>query len=578
MDSERWQRVAHLYESVLEREPAQRARFLAEATAGDETLQREVESLLEHDSIPVLIDEPMLATAAVLLEDHSDLEPGALLGPYRVEKVLGAGGMGQVYRAIDTRLNRTVAVKVLPKTLASDPRLRMRFDREAHAIAALTHPHICTLHDIGQDAGVDFLVMEYLEGETLAAWLTSGPLSVEQALTIALDVADALAVAHRRGIVHRDLKPGNIMLTRSGAKLLDFGLAKPFAPPIYDSRSLVPTVTPTSLTAEGSIVGTLQYMAPEQLEGKDADARTDIFAFGAVVYEMLTGKRAFEGKSQAGLIGAIMHAEPAPISATQPLAPPALDRIVKNCLEKDPDDRWQSARDLSTQLQWIGHDSGAAVVARKPDRRLAWAVATLLGTALVAVGLYQIGRPESNLPVARFTVAAPVGASLPPVFGQPWTPSISPDGTRIVFQVVRDGEWMLALRSIGDGLESHTIPGTERSQFPFWSPDSRVIAFFVDGKLKRMNVEDGSPQTICDVAFGLGGTWNQEGRIVFSSAEGLYEVPAAGGTPKQLISAGDGEGFHFRPQFLPDGQHFCTVPDPMLCISPHSPVALRDEC
>ena len=277
--------------------------------------------------------------------------------------------MGQVYRATDTRLNRTVAIKVLPPTLATDAHSRARFDREAKAIAGLSHPHICTLHDVGHQEDVDFLVMEYLEGETLAARLEKGPLPLDQALNCSIEIADALATAHRHGIIHRDLKPSNVILTKGGgAKLLDFGLAKPAASFITGGGSVMPT-TPPGLTAQGTILGTFQYMAPEQLEGKEADARTDIFAFGAVVYEMLTGKKAFEGKSQASLIGAIMHAEPPAIATVQPLTPPALDRIVKTCLAKDPDDRWQTARDLSRELQWVGHEPTATAHTPQPFGR-----------------------------------------------------------------------------------------------------------------------------------------------------------------------------------------------------------------
>ena len=296
------------------------------------------------------------AAAAILVDDETALAIGQQFGPYRIDRFLGAGGMGQVYRATDTRLNRTVAIKVLPPTLATDARSRARFDREAKAIAGLSHPHICTLHDIGHQEDVDFLVMEYLEGETLAARLETGPLPLDQVLKYSIEIADALATAHRQGIIHRDLKPSNIVLTKGGgAKLLDFGLAKPAASFITGGASVMPT-TPPGLTAQGTILGTFQYMAPEQLEGKEADARTDIFAFGAVVYEMLTGRKAFEGKSQASVMGAIMHAEPPAITTIQPLIPPALDRIVKTCLAKDPDDRWQTARDLSRELQWIGHE------------------------------------------------------------------------------------------------------------------------------------------------------------------------------------------------------------------------------
>src|ERR1700676_471239 len=276
------------------------------------------------------------------------------LGPYKVLGPIGAGGMGEVYRAKDTRLNRIVAIKVLPAHLADSPELRERFEREARTIASLNHPHICTLYDVGHQDGTDYLVMEYLEGETLAQRLLKGPLPLDQVLQYAIEIADALDKAHRKGITHRDLKPGNIMLTKSGTKLLDFGLAKlkQEVAPANVHLSQLPTAN-EPLTAQGTIVGTLQYMAPEQLEGREVDARTDIFAFGAVVYEMTTGKRAFEGKSQASLIAKILETDPPPISSLQPMTPPALDRVVKRCLVKDPDDRWQTARDMEIELKWI---------------------------------------------------------------------------------------------------------------------------------------------------------------------------------------------------------------------------------
>jgi len=492
------------------------------------------------------------------------LAAGTRLGAYEVIAPLGAGGMGEVYRARDTRLDRVVAIKVLPPHLAADPQFRQRFEHEARAISALDHPHICALYDVGDEHGTSFLVMQYLEGETLADRLTKGAVPLAQALQYAIQIAGALDTAHRAGIVHRDLKPGNVMLTPVGAKLLDFGLAKAStAVAAGTGLSMLPT-TPPGLTAQGTILGTFQYMAPEQLEGREADARTDVFAFGAVVYEMLTGKKAFEGKSQASLIGAIMHAEPAAISASQPLTPPALDRIVKTCLAKDPDDRWQSARDLSHELQWVRHDpTSTAVVASKKGWRLAWALGILLGMGLGALGIRQIGSRESNPHVARFTIAAPAGTSLPPP-GSAWSPSISPDGTWLVFQAARQGEPLLAVRPI-DAVQSRVLPGTERALFPFWSPDSRVVAFFADGKLKRINVSGGPIQTICDAEPGLGGTWNRQGTIVFlrSQTEGFYRVPAAGGVPTALISPKKGEGFRFRPQFLPDGRRFlyAALPD-----------------
>ena len=563
MDSERWQLVAQLYASVVELEPSERVPFLAQATGADEGLRREIESLLEHDSTPVLIDEPMLQTAAAVLDDdRSNLKPGALLGPYRIDDLLGTGGMGRVYRAIDTRLNRTVAVKVLPHELADNPEFRARFEREAHAIAALTHPHICTVYDVGRHGHTDFLVMEYVEGETLAARIDKGRIAVDQALGFAIEIADALAAAHRGGIIHRDLKPSNILLTRSGVKLLDFGLAKPAVPAVSHDAVEAPTMTPPSLTAQGTILGTLQYMAPEQLEGKAADPRTDIFAYGTVVYEMLTGKKAFEGKSQAGLIGAIMHAEPRAIVAVQPLTPPALDRAIRSCLAKDPDDRWQSARDVWRELQWVRHERGATAASRSSFARTAMVVAVLTTLALVAVGIAAMVRTRPNVQIARFTVAPPAGTSLP-LPAQAYSPTIAPDGTALVFHVLRNGKQFLAVRMI-DALEAQVVPGTEGARWPFWSPDSRSVAFFADGKLKRTPVAGGPVQTICDARGGLGGDWNRDDVIVFLGGEhdGFYQVSATGGVAKPLISSQNQERFRSRPQFLPDGRRFLYAVNP----------------
>src|SRR5262245_20010358 len=432
MTPERWKRVAHLYESALERDPLVRAAFVAQACSGDDLLRREVESLLAHEGTPLVVDQEMMAVAVPLLVSDGMLEPNTQLGPYRLERLVGAGGMGHVYRATDTRLNRTVAIKVLPEALAEDAQFRARFEREAHALAGLTHPHICTLYDVGhQDASadqghaVDYLVLEYVEGEPLDARLQRGALPSDHALTCAIQIADALDAAHRRGIVHRDLKPGNIMLTKGGAKLLDFGLAKPTVPAIVGlPPSHVPT-TPPALTAQGTILGTFQYMAPEQLEGQEADARTDIFAFGAVVYEMVTGKKAFGGKSHASLIGAIMHAEPPPISSLQPLTPPLLDRVVRRCLAKDPDERWQTSRDLASQLHWVesapptesavSDAVGASHVRVGVKRRegMAWtaaAVMTIVGIAMLASSRLpgrRIQDSASEHPVVRSMIPPP---------------------------------------------------------------------------------------------------------------------------------------------------------------------------
>jgi eukaryotic-like serine/threonine-protein kinase len=291
---------------------------------------------------------------------------GQRLGPYAIQSLLGAGGMGEVYKARDTRLNRTVALKVLPSAAAADPERRARFEREAQAVAALNHPHICTLHDIGQEDGVTYLVMEHLVGDTLAARLQKGPLPIAQVLTLGAQIAGALATAHREGIVHRDLKPANVMLTSAGAKLLDFGLAKLTAP---ETAGLAPSWLATTregpATALGTILGTLPYMAPEQLEGKEADARSDVWALGCVLYEMATGCRAFEGATGASLITAIMSAEPPPVAASQPLTPAAFEHVVRQCLAKDPDERWQSAADVRRELAWIAESSG--VEATRPS-------------------------------------------------------------------------------------------------------------------------------------------------------------------------------------------------------------------
>jgi len=337
------------------------------------------------------------------------LPAGTRLGPYEIVSPLGAGGMGEVYRARDTRLDRTVAVKVLPQHLADTPEARERFDREARAVSSLNHPHICVLHDVGHQGSTDYLVMEYLEGETLGKRIERGPLPAAELLRIAVEVANALEKAHRQGILHRDLKPGNIMLTKAGAKLMDFGLAK--ATPAAVDLSSSPTVSQPApadprrepLTARGTIVGTFQYMAPEQIEGKETDARSDIFSFGAVLYEMATGKKAFEGRSQASLIAAILEREPPPISTLQPMSPPALDRVVKTCLEKDPDERFQTAHDLKLQLQWIGEGGSQAGVPapvaahRKARERVAWVAAAvfLILAGVAAAAYWQLARqPE----------------------------------------------------------------------------------------------------------------------------------------------------------------------------------------
>jgi eukaryotic-like serine/threonine-protein kinase len=488
------------------------------------------------------------------------LRIGTQLGPYEILSAIGAGGMGEVYRARDTRLERIVAVKILPDHLSDRAELRERFDREARTVASLNHPHICTLHDIGQQDGVDFLVMEYLEGETLAERLKKGPLPIAQGLQYAIEISDALDKAHRKGITHRDLKPGNIMLTKSGTKLLDFGLAKLRGPQAaVASLSALPTEG-SGLTAQGTIVGTLQYMAPEQLEGKEADARTDIFAFGAVVYEMATGKKAFEGKSQASLIAKILETDPPPMSSLQPMTPPALDRVVKKCLAKEPEKRWQDASDLCDELKWIA-ESGAQArlstegVSPSPKSRrkmLLWATASLVA-AIVGLTVWSL-RPAPALPprpVTRFTISLPAGQHLVGLD----TPAIalSPDGTRLAYIAAQGtGLPQLYLRAMASP-DARPIPGTEGATNPFFSPDGQWLGFFTGGKLRKVSVSGGAAVTLGDAIQPQGASWSSQGMIAFGSepAAVLLQVSDAGGTPQALTHLDKGETDHDWPEFLP---------------------------
>jgi serine/threonine protein kinase/Tol biopolymer transport system component len=494
--------------------------------------------------------------------------PGRRLGPYEILSAIGAGGMGEVYKARDTRLDRIVAIKVLPAHLADRAELRERFEREARTIASLNHPHICTLHDIGQQDGIDYLVMEYLEGETLAQRLLKGALPLEQMLQFAIEIAEALDKAHRKGVTHRDLKPGNIMLTKTGTKLLDFGLAKlkQEAAPANVQLSQLPTAS-DPLTGHGTIVGTLQYMAPEQLEGKEVDARTDIFAFGTVVYEMATGKRAFEGKSQASLIAAILEREPPAMSSLQPMTPPPLDRVVKKCLAKESERRWQAASDVCDELKWIaegGSQAGipAPVAAHHkiPVRLLAAGAVIVVFAALSLTYLYFRETPP-EAPVLRTTILPPDNTTLDFTNGLS-LPALSPDGRRIVFGArSADGKTPLWVRSL-DGLTAQPLAGTEGAAFPFWSPDSRFIAFFADGKLKKIDASGGPTLTLADAPVARGGSWSRDGVIIFAPinfAGPLLRVSSAGGASTPLSPA---QGRF--PWFLPDGRHFLYQSEPGL--------------
>jgi eukaryotic-like serine/threonine-protein kinase len=503
------------------------------------------------------------------------LAPGTRLGPYEITGPLGAGGMGEVYRARDPRLGRDVAIKVLPAQSAASPELRARLEREARAIAALKHAHICTLYDIGHSGETDYLVMELVDGETLAARLARGPLPLAEVLRIGSQIAEALQRAHRAGIVHRDLKPGNVMLAKDGAKLMDFGLAR-------GSRALAPGMgqshAPTEsapITDEGRIVGTFQYMAPEQLEGREPDVRSDIWSLGATLYEMATGRLAFEGQSAASLISAIMKDEPRPLAELVPMSPPALDRLIRTCLAKDPDARWQSAGDLARELEWIrsapsagAQGSGALRGARVPmsGSPWLWAAATAaIVLALVSGKLagWMPSRVASDGAVTKTEVTLP-SASTSALWRN--DVALSPDGTMLAVAIAdSSGTTRLYIRRLNE-LEVRPLPGSEGAVNPFWAPNSKNVAFLTDeGRLVRLGLGGGIPQTICKAENFAGGAWGTSGWIVFGNRIGpIMRVPDRGGLPEAVTTLDSAyhERGHAFPDFLPDGRHFTFVVDP----------------
>jgi Tol biopolymer transport system component len=489
--------------------------------------------------------------------------------------------MGEVYRGRDTRLNRSVAIKILPAHLSANDEAKQRFEREAKTISSLNHPNICVLHDIGSQDGTSYLVMELVEGETLESRLQKGPMPLVQALDCAVQICDALEKAHRAGIVHRDLKPGNIMLTPSGAKLLDFGLAKPAVALVSSQASsqdvhLTPTINVTSLgaapaaalTQQGTIVGTFQYLAPEVAQGREADGRSDIFSLGCVLYEMVTGRKAFEGKSQLSVLTAILEKDVDPVSAVVPTSPASLDYVVQACLEKDPEKRIQTAHDLKLQLGWVmksRSQTGAAAIQKKNNRALVWvaAAAVVVGLAVIAAIVFAFGGHAPKR-VLRTTLLPPEGLLFETLYHN-GPPVISPDGTRVVFVAGKDGKNSLWVRSL-DKLEAMPLRGTEEAFYPFWSPDGRMVAFFTPGKLWKMDLNGGSPSLICEAAEARGGSWGTSNTIVFAPtpASGLSRVSADGGTPQELPSSLRINGFVSErwPELLPDGKHYLFLHSP----------------
>jgi serine/threonine-protein kinase len=542
MDDERLSDLMRVCQEALARDGADRAAYLDEACVGDAVLRQEVEALLAEPVPRAFLDTPPWAQAP------PTLHAGQRLGPYEVIGGIGAGGMGEVYKARDTRLGRSVAIKILPSHLAGDPDRRRRFEQEARAVSALNHPHICTLHDIGSEAGCDYLVMEYVDGQTLANRLAKGPLPLAQALEYAIQVAEALAAAHRAGIVHRDLKPANLMLTKSGVKLLDFGVAGLAEAPGGE--------TSRTTTVASTILGTVPYMAPEQVQRLPCDARSDIFAFGAVAYEMVTGKQAFEGETATEVAGAILEREPTTVSALQPAATPALERLVTRCLAKDPDRRWQSIADVAEDLRWIASGpSGAPAAGSGPRlgaaRFVHWQMAVAL-VATLAVGggagalLWHVGSSSSR-PAARamrLAITLPADRPLAPAGlvspGQDRPAlALSHDGNRLAYVALSGDQTQICLRDMETGRVT-PVGQTAGGHTPFFSPDDEWLGFFAGDKLKKVPLRGGSAVELADAPWPWGATWGTDGKIYFNrfEGEGVQRVDSAGGLVASAVSVG----------------------------------------
>lgn len=498
------------------------------------------------------------------------LTPGTKLGPYEIQSPLGAGGMGEVYCARDTRLDRPVAVKILPSHLSENPEAKQRFDREARAISSLSHPNICTLYDVGHQDGIDYLVMEFLEGETLADRLRKGSLTAQPLLKCGIDICEGLEKAHKTGVIHRDLKPGNIMLTKAGAKLLDFGLAKasPVEAPSVSNLTVSGPSPGQPLTAQGVVLGTFQYMSPEQVEGRDADARSDIFALGAVLFEMATGKRAFEGTTTSSVIAAVLERDPPPVSTVQPKSPPALDWVVKTCLAKDPDERFQSVHDVKLQLNWIakgGSQAGVLVPVASRRKNREKLMLSLIATFAILTGALALRgylHPPSTSPGAVLAFIPPPPDTHFLAFGFGSGPAVvSPGETKLAFTAIdQNGSIKLWTRSLKTS-DAAPIPGTDGAAAPFWSPDGRSLGFFAGGKLKTVELNGANLQILADSSSPAQATWASDGTILFrpASNSGLFRVSAAGGKAVPFAVLGGSDASDNSPTILPDGKHVLVV-------------------
>ncbi len=552
MDDGRLADVLRVCREALAYEGAQRAEYLDAACGAEPELRREVEAVLgeQQRSRAILLDTPPWRPSPTLAA-------GQRLGPYEIVQKIGAGGMGEVYKARDTRLDRTVAIKVLPADVSADPDRRARFEREAKTVAGLNHAHICTLYDVGDHDGALFLVMEHLDGQTLAKRLETGRLPLDQAVTVAAEIADALTAAHRQGVIHRDLKPANVMLTKGGAKLLDFGLAKLTGHGEHAVASQLASAPKATLTAEGTIVGTLQYMAPEQLEGKPADARTDLWALGAILHEMVTGKRAFAGDSQASIITAIMSARPPAVSSLQPLTPPALDRLVDKCLTKDPEARWQNAADLTDALLWIPESPSGRILAtvrRRVRRALRVVILSATACLLVLAGWWGLPRTDRPSP-APIYATVPLTTEQVDSVGQFAHFAISPDGQLLVF---REGDALVS-RRLGS-FATTPINGVRNALHVAFKPDGTAVTFASTGRIWRVPVSGaGSATEVAFASVGPGMSWGEDDRIYYSAgvSGGIWRVPAAGGGKPEAVTRlreDAGDGSHAWPQLLPGGK------------------------